>query len=380
MQDDATSPRSSDCRFRARDLLEFATSVLTCSGLAGDRAEVVARVLLTADLLGFGTHGLSRLRFNAEALRSGATRAAGDPIVLQDHGAASSWDANMLPGPWVVHQALLEAKARADEFGVGVATIRRAQHIACLAAYLPELVEAGYAVLIAASSPNERVVVSAEGVLPVLSNNPIAFGAPADPVPLLLDVSMASTTVGSVARAHRDGKRLPAPLLRLPTGELSNDPAKLFDRTAAGILPFGGSDGGYKGYILGLLIEVLTAGFNNYQTRNIAGEEEANAVFLQVFDPDALGSRHGLRQFIRAFRETLHEDPARASRLPGEKAWKHMMACDKHGVPLGRHILDDLRHLGEVLGLDVPSPVWGGDKSAVAQIRRGNVDREPRSG
>src|SRR5690554_3435552 len=153
-------------RYAAADLIDLSTALFIKAGLAPERAAVLAEVFLEADLMGFSTHGMHRVPHNLQWLLDGESRAVGDPLVLADRGALFNWDADFLPGPWVLQQAVEEGLARLPQHGVVTATIRRSQHIACLAAYLPKVVEAGYAAIITCSTPGQNTVSAFGGIDP----------------------------------------------------------------------------------------------------------------------------------------------------------------------------------------------------------------------
>ncbi len=123
-------------RYEADGLLEFATQLLTRTGLADERARVVAEVLLEGDLLGHTTHGLDLLPRYLGELQAGRMARAGEPETLSDRGCALTWDGKRLPGPWLVRQAIRAARQRLERHPLAVVVIRRSHHIACLQAYL----------------------------------------------------------------------------------------------------------------------------------------------------------------------------------------------------------------------------------------------------
>ena len=205
--------------------MQFSTALFEAAGLDNERAGVMASVFLEADLLGFTTHGMNRVASNLEWLSKGESRKEGEPVVLADCGNLFNWDADFLPGPWVVTKAIGQCMERVAERGIVCATIRRSQHIACLGAYCPQIADAGYVALITCSSPNENTVSPYGGIDPVFSANPLAFVAPGDDYPVLFDISMCITAGGYVSRALREGEKLPGKYLKDHDGEATDDPA-----------------------------------------------------------------------------------------------------------------------------------------------------------
>ncbi|MBN7795090.1 Ldh family oxidoreductase [Parahaliea mediterranea] len=345
-------------RYAAADLTDFASELFQRAGLPAERAAVMAEVFLEADLMGFSTHGMNRVPHNLQWLVDGDSRAAGEPEVLVDRGNLFNWDAAFLPGPWVVRQALDTAMARVPEHGVVMATIRRSQHIACLGAYLPRVVEAGYAVLMTCSTPSENTVSAHGGIDPIFSANPIAMAAPGEDYPLLFDISMSITAGGYVARAAREGKAMPEPCLKDARGEVTADPKALAE--GGSIMPIGGAGHGYKGAALAILTEVLSMALGGYGRADAAaaGDGEANSVFLQVIDPAAFTSLENFKWQLGAL-QRLCEDSAVAKdapgvRFPGHRAWLARDQQRRDGVELYPSIMGDLEPWGERLGVALP--------------------------
>ena len=213
---------------------------------------------------------------------------------------------------------------RAADAGVYTLTLRRCQHIACLAAALVPLVERGFVGLLMASSPGEAYVSPFGGSHRLFSNNPLAFVAPTSTEPLLFDISMAITAGGRVARAAREGCALPEQALKTGDGDVSSDPSVM---TSGGtVMPIGGIGHGHKGHALTLMTEVLTQALSGLGRSASPGASEENSVFLQVFDPQAFGPRADyLREvdhLVRAVTGSTPDDPDHPVRVPGQRAWR----------------------------------------------------------
>jgi LDH2 family malate/lactate/ureidoglycolate dehydrogenase len=350
-------------RYAAADLIALSTALFRGAGLPGPRARVLAEVFLEADLLGFTTHGMNRVPHNLRWLVEGESRAEGEPTVLADRGNLFNWDANFLPGPWAVHRALDVALERVPEHGVVTATLRRSQHIACLAAYLPRVVEAGYAVLMTCSTPSENTVSAFGGIDPVFSANPIAMAAPGEEFPLLFDISMSITAGGYVARAAREGRQLPEPCLKDADGNITTDPAALGG--GGSIMPIGGAQHGYKGAALSILTEVLSMALGGYGRADAAAVDdgEANSVFLQVIDPGAFTSLASFKAQLTALQRLCEgsavSEGAPPVRFPGRRAWESRRRQLAEGVELYPSIMRDLAPWAERFGVDLPKAVSG---------------------
>lgn len=350
-------------RYASQHLRQFASELFVASGLPRERAEVLAKVFLEGDLLGFTTHGMQRVASNLQWLLEGASRRDGEPEVLSDRGAVFNWDAAFLPGPWVVDCAIRQALERVSGHGVVTATLRRCQHIACLAAYLPQVIEAGHVAIITCATPAEHTVSTFGGIDPLFSANPIAMCAPGEEYPLLFDISLSVTAGGYVARARREGTRLPEPCLKDARGNITDDPAALQGPPRGSIMPIGGAAHGYKGAALSIASEVLSMALGGYGRADVAAREdgEANSVFLQIIDPAAFGDPAVFRRQLAALQALVAgsrvPEGAPPARFPGQRAWRERQRQLVEGVALYPGIMQDLAPWAERLGVALPRPL-----------------------
>jgi LDH2 family malate/lactate/ureidoglycolate dehydrogenase len=344
-------------RHRAADLLVFGAGLLKGVGLPSDRAQVVAEVLLEGDLLGHTTHGFDLLAKYLVELDEGRMEKAGDPETVQDRGSALTWDGRRLPGPWLVHQAIAAARGRIAQHPVTTVVIRRSHHIGCLQAYLKPVTDEGLMLLLTCSDPSMAGVAPHGAVSARITPNPLAAGFPTAGDPVLVDVSMSTTTNAMTRRVYDEGGRLPGPWVVGPDGAASNDPAVVFGQPPGAVLPLGGLELGHKGFGLGLLVEALTSGLAGYGRADEARGWGAS-VFLQLIDPEAFGGRAAFVRETTRVAELCHDAPVApgrpAVRLPGEGALARRAEQQRDGVALHPAILPALRPWAARLSVDVP--------------------------
>ena len=346
--------------YRAEDLLSFATSLLTASGMAIDRSRIVAEVLLEGDLMGHTTHGLQLLSPYLDAIQRKTMQLTGEPEAIVDRGSAVTWDGHWLPGPWLVRHALDLALDRIEQHPVVTIVIRRAGHIGCLAAYPRLATERGLMMLLTCSDPAVASVAPHGGVAARYTPNPIAAGWPTDTEPVIIDISASTLTNGTVMRAQREGSRLPGPWLIGPDGAPTDDPQMFAAKPPAAILPLGGLELGHKGFALGLLVEALTsalAGFGRADGPNHWGA----AVFLQLIDPRAFSGEAAFRREAGWFASSCEDTPARPDgppvRIPGRRGLAMRSRQLQEGVVLHSQIMPQLAGWSAELGVQMPTPI-----------------------
>ncbi len=345
-------------KYPADALAAFATSLCERAGVRDDMASDVADVLVTGDLLGHTTHGLALLAPYLAEIEKGAMTKDGAPTVLNSRPAVQTWDGHRLPGPWLTLRALDTAQAMATTHGTGTVVIRRAHHIACLAAYLLRATERGRIAIVESSDPIVAAVVPHGGLTPIVTPNPIAAGLPTSGDPILIDVSTSITSMGFAKQEMNAGRKLPGPWLIDHAGNATDDPGALFNEPKGALLPLGGLDAGYKGFGLALLIEALTAGLAGLGRADPV-EGWGGTVFVQVIDPEAFGGLEAFRRqmdyLVRAAHDSKPRPGVERVRLPGEAGLRRMREQRARGVALYPTIMPSLAPWAERLAVPLPA-------------------------
>lgn len=346
-------------RIAAHELIICAARLLEVAGMPRERARIVGEVLVEGDLLGHTTHGLALLPAYLNAIQDGTMATGDDFAIVNDSGANVAWDGMRLPGPWLIRRGIELGMERAQEYGSFILSIRRSHHIACLAAYLAAVTDRGFMIILASSDPSVESVAPFGGTRRMITPNPLAAGIPTGGLPILLDISMSSTTNAMVTRLRDQGQKFQHPWLLDARGNPTTDPNSFFTEPPGSILPLGGADLGYKGFGLGLLIEALTSGLAGHG-RADAKEGWGASVFLQILSPSFWGGEASFRRQMDALVTSAHESPPAAGhekvRLPGERALSMRAEQLNKGVALQTSIEQPIREWALRLGIDMPFP------------------------
>lgn len=308
--------------FSFDNTLYYAKKILESAGLDEEKADSTARILIEGDLLGHRTHGLQLLPAYVQALDDQGMEKAGTFEILNESASTCLIDGRYLPGPWLVEEAIRKAVRMAEAGGTGTVVIKRSHHIACLAAFLEKVARQDLILILACSDPANKTVAPFGGFDPVYSPDPLAMGIPTGGDPIMIDVSMSATANGVVAMAAARGEHLPGKWLLKKNGEATEDPAAFSADPPATVLPLGGMDLGYKGFALGVMIEVLTSALGGHGRADDPSRWGAN-VFVQAIDPGKFSGEQGLKREVEYFKNAcLQSSPVNADqpvRMPGEK-------------------------------------------------------------
>lgn len=299
-----------------------ASEAFQAHGIGESDADLTAEVLVAAEAMDKGSHGLIRLPRFVRGIEHGNVDPDGDVAVVRNSGAAATIDGGSRLGPVVATHAIAEATERADEYGVGAVGVHNANHLGMLGYYTDQARRDGYAAV--GMTNTEPAMPPYGGTEPILGTNPIAVALPTDP-PFNLDMSTSGIARGTVLERKEQGGTLPEGVALDADGEPTTDPAAALEGT---ILPFGGA----KGSGLAIAVEVLAGGLvGAAMGRDVTGtyhtEDPCTKGDLFVaLNPETLAG-NGFVEAANGFLQTLKDEPTAAGfdeiRLPGERSlWR----------------------------------------------------------
>jgi len=290
----------------AEDLRAWTAALLERRKTPADIAADVAEVLVAADRRAIASHGTARLPNYLELLDAGTMDPAGRPELVRSKAAIGLFDANNGWGHHASRVAMDAAIEGARELGSYTAVVRHSNHYGIAGWYALRAAEAG---LIGIRMTNTSPVVAAtSGVGSVLGTNPVAVAAPAGKWGhFCLDMATSTITRGRVEVALRRREELQAGWAIDADGHPTTDAQAAFDGS---LLPLGGVEetGGYKGYGLMLLVDILTG---------VLGGSTAAPLIVPLFSTHAGVSDLG-QAFIAIDPDAIDEPGAFASRMETE--------------------------------------------------------------
>ena len=319
------------------ELQSLATRALEGLGLARADASEVARILVMGDLFGHATHGVLRLESYGQRIDAGAIRADAQPVLEDLAPAIVRVDGNGAIGPLAGMRALRAAMDRARATGVGLALVRNGNHFGAIAPYCWLAAQEGFATVIGSNA--STTVAPTGGREERLGNNPLALGVPRpDADPIILDMAMSVVARGRIRAAAKRGEKIPDTWATDREGRATTDPAAALDGF---LLPFGG----YKGYGLALMVDLLAGVLSGaaYLTHVKSWLDEPEAAgnlghFFLAIDTRRLGTAEWLAGRLADFAAIVHgtprADPATPVRLPGEIEMGNLARHRRDGIDI----------------------------------------------
>ncbi len=351
-------------RVDAKRLTDFSTKALQKVGVSEEDAQLTARILVATDLRGVDTHGVINLsRYIRGGIRLGNINVNPKPKIFNQAPSTATMDGDQGLGFVIGHRAMIEAMHRAEKTGAGFIAVRNSTHFGAAAYYAMMALEHD---MIGIAVTNTPAAVAPPGsTKPAVGTNPLAVAAPAGKKPPFV-LDMATSVVAGVKLeiARRDGDSIPEGWAIDKEGKPLTDPTKVLYRGGEGsMLPLGGTPklGGYKGFGLGVLVDILcgvlsgsSAGIIWSNTPGIRGN-----MFCHFFGALRIDSFLPVENFKKSMDEMIEAFEALPT-LPGVKkiraagGYKAEIIKDReaNGIPLRVDVAQDLQELAKELGIE----------------------------
>jgi len=361
----------SEIRIDRKQLEQFCTDVFMKLGLSLEEASDSAEILVAADARGIASHGVARLWRYENGIRKGIMSGGVAPTVLRETPISLVLDANGAMGMSLSKKTMGTVIEKARTTGTAFASIRNSNHYG-IAGYYSEM--AARADMIGICMTNTAALgVPTFGRMAMFGTNPIAISVPGHgPNLFTLDMSTTAVTRGKIEVYDREGKTLPQGWAVDTTGRVSGNATQLLEdmlyQRGGGLIPLGGAGelfGGHKGYGLAVMVDIMTAitsgGVFGKSVMDSAATSARvchffGAIRLDVFrDPEELKS-----DMDRMLADLNQAEPAEGCEriyYAGQKEHESELLCGRIGVPLSAKVVEQLRKIGENLGLEFPKPV-----------------------
>jgi LDH2 family malate/lactate/ureidoglycolate dehydrogenase len=308
-------------RIAPERLLDFATAIYVRSGLPEADARLCADTLVQADLWGHQSHGVMRLSWYVDRLRSGVCRPVAAPELVVDAGAIAVMDGGDAMGQVLTARAMTAAIDRAKAHGVGVVALRDSGHFGTAMYFTLMAARAGCVGFLSTNASPSMAPWG--GREKVVGNNPWSWAAPAGRhAPMVLDIANTGVARGKIYLARQKGLPIPEGWALDAEGRPTTDPVAALDGI---VLPMAG----HKGYAIALVMDMLS------------GILSGSASGTGVAGPYQAERRSGAGQFMLALDIAKFQSPETfAARMEA-------MIAELKGVALAQGV-EEIFYPGEI--------------------------------
>jgi LDH2 family malate/lactate/ureidoglycolate dehydrogenase len=304
-------------------------------GYSADESRVIAAHLLESELMGYPALGLTRVLTIAEHPRTREPRRP--PAVVHETPVSARVDCGNYVGMYAIRRAAEIAIAKARAGGFSLVGAHNTFLSGRNAYYLDLIARAGFVGLHLASG--QPVVAPLGGAGPAFGTNPIGFGIPREPHPVVFDIGTAAANHGDLVVASRLGRELPEGVAIDAEGRPTRDPVAAL---AGAILPFGGHRGSALSFTIQALGLLGGAGFTR-------GQVQDYGYLFVVFDPGLLMPagefRRQIDELIAKVKATARQPGVAEIRIPSERSYAERERRLAEGIAVERVICERIRAL-----------------------------------
>ena len=311
-------------------------------GAHGAQLEIATQSVVDAECDGIRTVGLGYLPLYCGHLQVGKINRDAQPA----HSQVAPSALRSLADSGFAHAAYVEAEADfyalARQQGIAALSIVDSYSAGVVGWFMQRIAGAGLIGLGFANSPS--AVAPAPGARPFFGTNPMAFAVPRkDRAPIIADMATSQVALVTIKQAAAEGRSIPLGWGYDKDGNDTTDAAAVIDGGA--LAP----TGGYKGMLLGLLVDLLAgvlSGPNcSFQAPvfkdNTGGEPKVGQFFIAIapgaFTPQG-DAAYGER--LEAMLGALAAEPG--VRLPGARRHEFRRRAETEGVSVPLELIERL--------------------------------------
>src|SRR5260370_1921183 len=184
-------------------LTAFAYQLLIAAKVSHEKARLVAKSLVAANLRGVDSHGLQLLPFYIELILMGNIDIEAEGCIASDSGSCLTYDAQNGIGQWIAGICCDHAIRLSRACGIALVVARESNHFGAAAFWAQRMSAAGLiGIVMCNASP---LVAPWQGKEPRFGTNPICMSVPG-PDTWLLDMATTTVALGKILNAQFHGR------------------------------------------------------------------------------------------------------------------------------------------------------------------------------
>lgn len=360
-----------DVHVKREALIRYIESIFVAKGMNKADAAITADVLVSADARGIPSHGVGRLWRYLAGIDSGAMKLNIDPEIISDTSVSLVVDAKGMMGPPVSYRTMQNVLDKAEKNGMAFSCIRDSNHFGIAGYYSMMALPKD---MIGFSMTNTAALgVPTFGRNVMFGTNPISVAVPSEKeIPYVLDMSTTVVSRGKIEVYERQGKTLPKGWAVNEKGLSALEPGPLIEsmliQAGGGIMPLGGEgeeSGGYKGYGLAVLVDIMTAVLSGgVFGPDVVDSEATSARVSQFFgavkisrfrDPELF--KKDMDKMLRQLKEADTAEGQKRVYYAGLKEAENERDSQKNGVTLSEKVWTSIIGFGDKLEIKRPETV-----------------------
>lgn len=352
--------------FTYRRLFHFIHDIFCKMGCSHTTAALAASVLLSADVKGIDSHGVSRLSGYIRLWEAGRINIKPDIRIIHETPSTATIDGDAGLGLVVAPFAMQTAISKAKQCGTGWVSVGNSNHFG-IAGYHAAMALQHDMIGIAMTNAS-AIVAPTFSIERMLGTNPIAVAVPADKQPpFIADFATTTAANGKLEILQRKSEDTPVGWVQDEEGNTSSD-ANILKKGGA-LLPLGSDRerSSHKGYALGSIVDIFSGVLSGASygpwvppfpayvpmPENMPGKGLGHffgAMRIDAFRP-AEDFKQNMDNWIARFRAAKPAPGHEKVLIPGDPERETEAIRRKEGIPIFESVVKELEEVGEKFGV-----------------------------
>jgi len=330
-----------DQHMTLQEVEQFATQALLSCGASTEQATALAAGVAAAERDGISSHGLVYVPTYCEHLQCGKVNGQAVPTVDTPKPASVLVDAGSGFAHAAIHAGFKALTDAVQITGCAAMAVKNSYNCGVLAFHTERLADSGFLGLGFTNAPSS--IAPFGGSKPVIGTNPFSIAVPgSDGGVFSIDQSASVVAKSEIMVRARKGEAIPDHWARDADGNPTTDASEALKGSMA-------PSGGYKGFGVGLLVEVMAAalsgaalGMDASPFSGTVGGPPKTGQFFLALDPE-LFSGGLFNEQIQKLVEAIAAQPN--AQLPGQKRRLHRAQADANGINVSSELVEKISSL-----------------------------------
>ncbi len=314
--------------------------------LSNNHAEISAKALINAELVGAYGHGLSRLKMYCDRIKKKLINPKPKIKIKKISQSISHIDANNSIGFVSADIGIKTAIKHAKKTGIGMVAVKNSGHYGLSGYYAEQAVKKNLITMIFTNAPP---AIAPYGALKSLfGTNPICFGAPTgSKIPFILDTSISMINRGKIRVAARNNQKIPLGVALDKFGKPTINAKKALEGVQ---LPIAGFRGSGLAWMVDILSGVLTGGNHAGKVKDpfddFSGPQNIGHLFV-TFKANLFQKNYNqrIKQNIKIIKKLPKAKGVKEIMYPGQNKFYRFKKNTKKEILINNNTKKDIQEL-----------------------------------
>lgn len=299
-------------KIKIKQITKLCIDKLVELGLSQEDADIIVREFLYGELSGKKSHGFATF----PSIKSKINPKSKKWIIVKEDDSHALIDAKENLGQLVGNYAVQLAIDKAKTTGISMVGMYNMHSYLMPGYYAKKAAESNMIGIVVDNAPSK--VAPFGGIDPKIGTNPIAIAIPTNNYPIVLDMATATRAAGEVRLAEKLNQQLPPNMAIDKQGNQTTNPNKVHALTPLG---------GYKGFGLGLAIEILAGSMVHAKMGSQIKSGLDRGFLFIVINPGVFQDESTLKtdigKLVKEIKSCKPVDSETEVRIPGEHAYNN---------------------------------------------------------